>query len=65
MWVGSDDNYHYFKTQEGYYSLPTSFKLPTLQRQIDRKLELGKQGVNVTVLNGESIGAPPNGLESK
>lgn len=65
MWVGSDDNYHYFKTNKGYYSLPASFKMPTLQRIIDRKQEPGALGVNVTILNGESIGAPPNGLQSK
>ncbi|WP_197355566.1 hypothetical protein [Aureliella helgolandensis] len=30
-WTGSDDKYHYFKMDDGFYRLSTDFKMPNFE----------------------------------
>ena len=54
-WTGSDDKYHYFKMDDGFYRLSTDFKMPNFERMMMRKLEPGSFLIDVEVVDGERI----------
>ncbi len=53
-YTGSDDDFHYFKVQNGFYRLSSEFEMPQFHRQIDEKWKIGSFLVHVTV-NEEKI----------
>ena len=53
-WVGSDDNFHYFETQKGFYRLTTKFEMPHFKHLMDRKWEPGILRTDVRIV-GEKI----------
>ena len=61
-WVGCDRKFHYFKTQNGYYRLSTSFDIPslhgsssvTIEGFIENEFKPGSRGRSVCI-DGESI----------
>ena len=37
FWIGSDKDFHYFETHEGFYRLTTKFEIPLFANRIERK----------------------------
>lgn len=54
QWFGSDKDFHYFKTQQGFYRLAREFELPQILKRHDRGEKPGTRIVEV-LIHGDNI----------
>lgn len=52
-WTGSDDNFHYFETKEGFYRLTPEHELPKGFDGMNRLGKPGTFGVPVVIRDGK------------
>ncbi len=58
LWIGSDEDFHYFRTEQGrFYRLTSEFEMPAFQKIIEKELAPGEIEWFATI-DGDEIKKP-------